>query len=367
MRVLTRFLLLSVAIAGGVDAEDPASATGSEMEIKPAKAKISEEKKKAQLKMVTKSLKMIVELHDTMGPLLQTLETTLGRLPEGPDREHIEKMHTHVLALDQYSIHVSQLVQGLEEAGESKGDKKAAMHELVVAMPDIARGVKEHLKALRLLKAPADAADEKDDGIAGLKVMLAEMEAHVRRDMADPATKDSPELKRDVVQYALVQQAVEDAESLYAVATSYLDKNPSPEMEIAILAVLKPRFEKIMTSLQTGMQLVQTVMDKGQIPHFDSNGGTSHLAEEMNEQQAADGRAFPKRYHGEGAAEITEAHERADIATEDVPAETSAARPLTPPADEEVEQLTAQINELAQPVQAAAREKHLKTDEAASL
>jgi len=233
---------------------------------KPHSKKVGLLKKKTATKNFAKAVRMVLSLHEVMGPLYAKLAAALPDMKAGEAKDHAKALLTHVKALDGYSQKMSMLVANLAamEHG-SKEEKEAAMLQLLNGMQKFSVGIKKHMTALHALKAKhASESDMPVMGSGKLQVILHGMEANLRKELGDPRAKSSDEygkqVKFDLLMYVLVKKAVDESDALFAAAASAFQKNPTEEVKQAVGTVVKQKMDEIQHKLRTSMKAIETAL-----------------------------------------------------------------------------------------------------------
>jgi hypothetical protein len=230
------------------------------------KKKLGLLKHKSAVKKFMTAVEMMVSLHKAFSPVMEKLTGAMGNMPDGAAKKHAGALVAHITAIDTQSVKLGVLVESLNAAKEgSKEEKDAAVKNLLVGMKGCADVIKEHMNALRELKAKYPKHDH-GDAKNKLEQLLVAMEANLKMELMDPELKTNPKkekkAKLETVMFVLVKHAVDEQKALFAAAAKAYKDDPTSTTKEAVMVVLKKKMGELTASLKKNMMVVESALAK---------------------------------------------------------------------------------------------------------
>jgi len=256
--------------------------------------------KKSATKKFAKAVRMVLSLHEVMGPIHAKLDAAIPEMKAGEAKDHAKALLTHIKALDGYSKKMGVLVANLAalEHG-SKEEKEGAMVKLLNGMEEFSAGIKKHMAALHALKAKHKTAESESDmpvmGSGKLQAILHGMETKLRDELKDPRVKSSKEfgkqVKFDLLMYVLVKKAVDESDALFVAAAAAFRKNPTEEVKNTVGTLVKEKMDEIQHKLRTSMKAIETALLSESEPSSHVEGDATEADEEPDAAKATEAEA----------------------------------------------------------------------------
>jgi len=259
--------------------------------LKAPKKKLGLLTHKSTVKKFMTAVEMMVSLHKAFSPVMQKLTHAMDNMPDGAAKEHAGALVAHITAIDTQSLKLGALLQSLNAAKDgSKEAKDAAVKKLMVGMKGCADVIKDHMHALRELKAKYP---KHDHGSAKNKLeqLLVAMEANLKMELTDPELKTNPKkekkAKLEAVMFVLVKHAVDEQKALFAAAAKAYKDDPTSTTKEAVLVVLKKKMGELTATLKKNMMVVELALAKleeGEDAEASVHEGSDHFSSQQKEK-----------------------------------------------------------------------------------